>query len=238
MQLIKQWSKKQRKEKSLILSWPPHTHALIPVKREKPGLKFTFVTKRQIDGICQKQSCKFKTCNTFQKVMQIAIAQKLGIGSFQSRVPYKTSEEFAKPTWHCFYDLTTEQKGLLLSWIHKAHRVNSPFRFFPSNQVLAGSPLARVESPRTRRGGGGRGERRCKLWGSGRVRLFLGWTSGTRVNNGTCWVPRAHGAGGEWERANLNCCLFSTHFVDNLHHTQGVSQSLLQKWVLTLAHLH
>lgn len=140
----------------------------------------------------------YATCNS----------TKMCIGSFKSCLPYKkTSKEFAKPTWHCFYDLTTEQKGLLLSWIHKAHRVYSPFRFFPSNQVLASSPLARVESPRTRRGGRGRGERRYELWGSGRMRLFLGWTSGTSENNGTCWVPRAHGAG-ENERELILIAVF------------------------------
>lgn len=37
-----------------------------------------------------------------------------------------------------------------LSCVHKSHGVYGSFGFFPSNQVLASSALARVESPRTR----------------------------------------------------------------------------------------
>ena len=81
----------------------------------------------------------------------------------------------------------------LLSGVHESHGVYGSFGFLPSNQVLAGSALAGVESPRT--GGGGRGgwEGRSELRGGGRVKFFLRWTSGAGEDHRAGGVARAHG---------------------------------------------
>lgn len=107
-----------------------------------------------------------------------------------------------------------EAKEFLLSCVHEPHGVDGSFGFFPSNQVLASSALARVESPRTRRRGRGRREGRCELWGGGRMKLFFRWTSGAGEDDGAGRVPRAHGAEGKQDKNNVThvcVCAFEGH---------------------------
>ena len=88
----------------------------------------------------------------------------------------------------------------LLSRVHESHGVYGSFGFLPSDQVLAGSALAGVESPRAggRRGGEGRGE----LRGAGRLKFLLRWASGTAEDHRAARVSRAHGAGEAGRRRN------------------------------------
>ena len=97
-------------------------------------------------------------------------------------------------------------KEFSLSCVHKSHGVYGSFGFFPSNQVLASSALARVESPRTRWGGGGRGEGRRKLRGSGRMELFFRGTPGTGEDDRAGGVTGAHGAVGSRTKTRWPRC--------------------------------
>lgn len=96
-----------------------------------------------------------------------------------------------------------EAKEFLLSCVHEPHGVYGSFGFFPSNQVLASSALARVESPRTRWRGWGRREGRCELRRGGRMKLFFRWTSGTGEDNWAGRVTRAHGTEGRQDKEKM-----------------------------------